>query len=210
MDTELILIRHGETLWNREGRWQGHLNSDLTDVGLQQANALAERLAALEFAALYSSDLGRALQTAERIASRTHGEVIPEPLLRERKLGVLEGLTYAQIEAQFPAEFQHFKTRDPEHVIPDGESIRGKHERVAACVEALAHRHPGRRIVAVTHGGVIDSMFRHALDLPLTLPRRWALYNASLNTFIHADGRWMLGTWGDVSHLRQTGTLDDY
>jgi probable phosphoglycerate mutase len=208
--TELILIRHGETIWNEQGRWQGHLDSDLTATGLQQAEALAERLATVRFDALYSSDLGRAWRTAERIASRTGRAVIAEPGLRERGLGVLQGLTYAEIEEQYPAEFKHFKAREPDHVIPAGESIRGKHERAVACIEAIVARHPGQRVVAVTHGGVLDSAFRHAAGLTLLVPRRWVLYNASLNTFLREDDRWMIGTWGDVGHLRKVGTLDDY
>lgn len=208
--TELILIRHGETIWNEQGRWQGHLDSDLTSTGLQQADALAERLADVDFAALYSSDLGRAWRTAERIAIRTGRPVVAEPGLRERGLGVLQGLTYAEIQERFPAEFEHFKAREPDHVIPDGESIQGKHDRVVACVESMVQRHPDQRIVAVTHGGVLDSMCRHALGLSLLVKRRWMLYNASLNTFLYGERGWMLGTWGDVNHLRKTGTLDDY
>lgn len=210
LKTELILIRHGETLWNREGRWQGHLDSDLTPEGARQADALGQRLSRTPFAALYSSDLGRAWRTAERIAARTGHNAVAEPGLRERGLGVFQGLTLEGIREQHPREFGRFRSRDPDHLIPEGESLRAKHERAVGCVERLVALHAGSRIVAVTHGGVLDSLFRHALGLALDVPRRWVLYNASVNTFLHEDGTWQLGTWGDVSHLEQAGTLDDY
>lgn len=207
--TQLILIRHGETVWNRRGRWQGHLDSDLTPLGLQQADAVAVRLADVDFAALYSSDLGRAWRTAEAIATRKRCEIIGEPLLRERGLGVLQGLTYAEIEQQQPAEFERFSARDTDHVIAGGESIRQKHERAVRFMRQLVERHAGQTVVAVTHGGILDSVFRHAVGLPLTVPRRWGLYNASLNTFSHENGKWILTGWADIVHLRGTCALDD-
>ncbi len=206
----LILIRHGETTWNEQGRWQGHLNSDLTAAGEQQAQAIGARLAGTTFDALYSSDLGRARQTAEAIASRTGRPIITEPGLRERALGVFEGLTTSEIRERFPLEYEGFQSRDPDHIIPEGESLRDKHERAVRTLERIAASHAGQTVVVVTHGGVLDSAFRHALGLALTQPRQWVLYNGSLNTFFVEDGAWKLGTWGDISHLRQTGTLDDY
>lgn len=206
----LILIRHGETIWNQQGRWQGHLDSDLTPVGRQQAEALGACLAAAGFDILYSSDLGRACHTAEAIAARTGRPIIAAPGLRERALGVFQGLTTSEIRARFPLEYEQFQARDPDHVVPEGESLRAKHERAVRTLERIAASHAGQRVVVVTHGGVLDSAFRHALGLPLTQRRQWVLYNGSLNTFFVEDGTWNLGTWGDVSHLRQTGTLDDY
>ncbi len=206
--TELILIRHGETIWNAQSRWQGHLDSDLTAAGLRQAEALAARLAGLGFDALYSSDLGRARRTAESISGRTGHEIVEHAGLRERGLGVFQGLTLEQIRERHPAEFGRFTARDPEFVIPGGESLLGKHERAVRCLEAIVQRHGDGRVVAVTHGGVLDSMFRHAQGLSLAVPRKWVLYNASVNTFLFKDDSWMLGTWGDVGHLERAGTLD--
>lgn len=208
--TELIIIRHGETAWNRESRWQGHRDSALTREGIEQAEALARRLARLDFAALYSSDLGRAQRTAERIERRTGKPVVLDAGLRERALGVFEGLTLAEIRERHPDEFAAFQARDPDHKIPGGESLRDKHARAIGCLERIAGGHAGGRVVVVTHGGVLDSIFRHALGLPLGHPRHWVLYNAALNTFFHQDGGWSLGTWGDTGHLAATDTLDDY
>jgi len=208
--TELILIRHGETVWNREGRWQGHLDSELTPVGLRQAEAVARRLARVDFVALYSSDLGRARRTAECIAAASGRPLQTDSGLRERALGVFQGLRLDEIHQRFPHEFERFRRRDPDHVIPEGESLRDKHERAVACLERIARTHAGNRVVIVTHGGVLDSAFRLALELPLSIPRRWVLYNGSLSTFFRDDNGWSLGTWGDISHLDHAGTLDDY
>ena len=93
MTTELILLRHGETEWNSAGRLQGHLDSALSPEGLRQADLLAARLSSVSFHALYSSDLGRALETARRIATRTGHSILQDWRLRERGLGVFEGLT---------------------------------------------------------------------------------------------------------------------
>jgi len=208
--TELILIRHGETLWNQQGRWQGHLDSELTATGLEQAEAVAGRLAGMALDGLYSSDLGRAYHTAERIASRAGLQAVAEPSLRERALGVFQGLTLAEIREGYAQEYEWFQARDPDRVIPGGESLNGRHRRVVKALQQIAGRHRGQRVAVVTHGGVLDSGFRHALGLSLIQRRRWVLYNGSLNTLLIQDGNWSVGTWGDVAHLSRTGTLDDY
>jgi probable phosphoglycerate mutase len=208
--TELILIRHGETVWNLENRWQGHQDSDSSPLGLQQIRAVAERMAKVPFDALYTSDLPRAYRMAEAVAAITGRPMIGDPTLRERKLGIFEGLTLAEIREQHPAAFEGFISRDPHFVIPGGESLEAKHDRAVQAFERIVHRHPGQRVVLVTHGGILDSAFRLAVGLSRHVPRKWVLYNGSVNVITHRDGGWILNTWGDVSHLRQTGTLDDY
>jgi probable phosphoglycerate mutase len=102
-DTHLIAIRHGETEWNSQGRFQGHLNSVLNQEGRAQADALGERLARERFDLLLSSDLGRALQTASAIAMRTGHEIVVEPLLRDRRVGIFQGLPPAEAQSRYPA-----------------------------------------------------------------------------------------------------------
>ncbi len=207
---ELIVVRHGETCWNSEQRWQGHCDSDLTPLGRKQASAIGERLASVSFEALYSSDLPRAMGTAAAIAERAARQIIPEPRLRERKLGIFEGLTLAEIKQRYPQHASDFRSGDPDWAMPEGESLRQRHERAIACLTELAARHNGKRIVAVTHGGVLDSVIRHCLGLTLEQPRHWRLYNASLNV-VHIEGpTWTLATWGDIAHLAAAGSLDDY
>jgi broad specificity phosphatase PhoE len=136
--TTLLLVRHGETDWNAEGRLQGHTDRPLNDHGRRQANALAERLAGEEpIAAIYASDLARARETAEIVGGRLGLPVVVDADLREKNWGNWEGLTGDERAA---IEFV-------------GESTDEHRERVMRAVRRIVERHPGQRIVVVTHGG---------------------------------------------------------
>jgi probable phosphoglycerate mutase len=199
--THLIIVRHGETEWNIAGIRQGHLDSKLTEKGVAQAKALGQRLGRERFSALYSSDLGRAIQTAREIADVTGHEIVTDPRLRERHLGIFQGLNAEEITKKYPEERRLFRTQGPDYVIPEGESMRQQVERNVAYLNDLAHKHTGETIVVVTHGGVVSGFFRHTLSIPLDAPRRFEFVNAGLNVFIHEEQNWLLLTWGDVSHL---------
>jgi probable phosphoglycerate mutase len=201
VDTHLLAIRHGETEWNSQGRFQGHLDSALNREGLAQAEALGEFLAGERFDLLLSSDLGRALQTARAIARRTGHEIVVEPRLRERRMGIFQGLTPAEVQAHYPDEYARFGSRDPDYVIPDGESMRQLFERSVACFTELAARHAGLTLAAVTHGGVLAMLYRHARAMPLDAPRDFSLRNTGINRFRHRLGAWQLRSWGDIGHL---------
>jgi probable phosphoglycerate mutase len=199
--TQIIIVRHGETEWNIAGIRQGHLDSRLTNKGVAQAKALAQRLEREHFSALYSSDLGRALQTAMAIADLTGHEIVTDERLRERHLGIFQGLSGDEINAKYPEERRLFRTVGPDYVIPGGESMRQQVERNVAYLNELANKHVGETVVVVTHGGVVSGFFRHTLNIPLDAPRRFEFVNAGINVFFREDENWMLLTWGDVSHL---------
>jgi probable phosphoglycerate mutase len=199
--TQLIIVRHGETEWNIRGIRQGHLDSVLTEKGVGQAKALAQRLARENFTALYCSDLGRAVQTAKEIAALTGHEIETDPRLRERHLGIFQGLSGEEIKAKHPEEYKLHRTLGPNYVIPGGESVRQQVERNVSFLNELAARHQGEQVVVVTHGGVVSGFFRHTLSIPLEAPRRFEFVNAGLNVFVNEEGDWFLLTWGDVSHL---------
>jgi 2,3-bisphosphoglycerate-dependent phosphoglycerate mutase len=199
--TQVILVRHGETEWNIARIRQGHLDSRLTEKGIAQAQALAQRLAREKFTALYSSDLGRAVQTAMAIAELTAHKVVTDARLRERHLGIFQGLNGDEITAKYPEERRQFRTMGPDYVIPGGESMRQQVERNVAYLNDLAAKHQGEQIVVVTHGGVVSGFFRHTLEIPLEAPRRFEFVNAGLNVFAREEETWLLLTWGDVSHL---------
>ncbi len=202
MGTHVIVVRHGETTWNTEKRWQGHLDSPLTPRGISQAQALARRLANQRFSALYSSDLGRAYQTAQIISAATGHSVIPDVRLRERNLGIFQGLTNEEIRTTaHPDLYERYRVRDPDHVLPGGESLRQQIERNISCFEELAQKHLGESILVVTHGGVLSGLFRHVLSIPFEAPRRFEFPNSSLNVFTYREEYWTLQTWGDVGHL---------
>ena len=142
--TQFIIVRHGETEWNIAKIRQGHLDSGLTGKGLAQAKALAQRLAHQRFAALYSSDLGRAIQTAREIANVTGHEIVTDPRLRERHLGIFQGLNAEEILTRYPEERRLLRTSGPDYVIPEGESMRQQVARNVAYLDALASKHSGR------------------------------------------------------------------
>ena len=206
--TQLIIVRHGQTEWNIAGIRQGHLDSCLTSKGIAQAKALAERLARERFSALYSSDLGRAMQTASAISELTGHSIITDARLRERHLGIFQGLSGDEINAKYPEERRLFRTIGPDYVIPGGESMRQQVERNVAFLNELAQKHVGETIVVVTHGGVVSGFFRHTLAIPLDAPRRFEFVNAGINVFFREDENWMLLTWGDVSHLAPDGASE--
>lgn len=204
--TKIILIRHGETEWNVQGRMQGHLDSSLTEQGVAQARALGEVLRDEKFSAIYSSDLGRAQRTAAHIAAPDR--LILDPRLRERNLGIFQRLTAKEAQGKFADEFLQFRARSPDHVVPGGESRREVQRRAVAALTDLARAHLGQTIVIVTHGGVLDVVYRHALALALDAPREHELNNASLNYLSWSARGLEIERWGEVAHLPQQ-SLDE-
>jgi broad specificity phosphatase PhoE len=165
--TTLLLIRHGETDWNAEGRLQGHTDRPLNDFGRRQAGALAERLAGDGITAVYSSDLARALETAEILAARLELPVVTNPDLRERNWGSWEGLTGTE--------------RDRVEYV--GESTDAHGERMVRAVRRIAEQHPGERVVVVTHGGSLRriQIATYGMALPV-------IENCSVWAVAHEDG----------------------
>jgi 2,3-bisphosphoglycerate-dependent phosphoglycerate mutase len=200
-ETTLIVVRHGETMWNREKRMQGTTDSQLSDVGRAQAQALGRRLASHGFTALYTSDLSRARDTARAIAEHTRRDPVVEARLQERRFGIFEGLTADEIKSRYPEEHARFASRDPDYEVPGGECARAFTQRVLGCLCEIAGRHDGEEVVVVTHGLVLDTLYRAAHGLDHGAPRPVPLINASLNLFGYGAGAWRLVLWGDVSHL---------
>ena len=158
--TTILLARHGETDWNRDGRFQGHADPPLNDTGRAQAAELAAALAGDELAAVYSSPLRRAIETARVVAAQHELEPIPLEALREVDVGSWQGLTRAEIETRFPDQFARWL--DYEQGWADGETYEEMGRRVVATLLELAVEHDGEQILAVTHGGPIRSAFAFA------------------------------------------------
>ena len=211
MTTELLLIRHGETAWNAVRRLQGHLDIGLNDAGRRQAAALARALAAEPLAAIVSSDLQRAMHTAEAVAAFHHVPFHTDPALRERGYGAFEGLLYTEIAERYPDDFAAWQGRHVDAVMPHGErvaeSFRHFYQRCIAAIGRCADAYAGRRLAIVAHGGVLECAYRAANEMALESPRDFQVRNASINRFTWADGRLALTQWGDVEHLAQA--LDD-
>ena len=204
MKTELIMIRHGVTAWNKERRFQGQIDIPLDDEGLRQAQLLGQSMAGAALAAVYASDLTRARQTAEPLASALGLPVVAEPGLRERHYGDFEGCTWDELQREHAADFARWRAREPDFSLPGGgETLLALHDRVEATMRALAARHPGASVVAVTHGGVLDCAYRIATGLGMREPRQHDLLNASINRIVFDGERFSLVGWADVAHLRQ-------
>jgi len=207
--TRICLVRHGETTWNAEKRIQGQIDIGLNAAGLAQAQAAADWLAGEAVTALYSSDLLRARQTAERIAYRMRLPPVFRPEFRERRYGFFEGLTYDESRARYPADYHAFETRDPDFVIPfGGESLRQLHARVSGGLRELTAAHEGEAIIVVTHGGVLDIVNRLARGNPLSAPRDFLIPNAAINWLCIRGQEWSLESWGRTEHLAGFG-LDE-
>jgi broad specificity phosphatase PhoE len=163
--TTLILVRHGETDWNRDGRWQGHADAPLNEHGREQGRALADELAGEEVAAVYASDLARARETAEIIAVRLGRPVSVDRRLREVDVGGWSGLTTDEIEARFPDEVVRWRAEDPHHTFDGGESYSAMGERVVAALEEIAAEHPDGHVLIVLHGGPIRAVLAHSAGI---------------------------------------------
>jgi probable phosphoglycerate mutase len=203
---DLIVVRHGETDWNRVRRLQGQTDVALNATGIEQAVRLAAALAGERIAAIHASDLGRALATAAPVAAGLGLPVARHAGLRERHYGVLEGLTYAEIEAHHPEEAERMRGRDVTSRFVDGESQQEFFTRAVDAVRAIAEDEATRPIptgattrtvLIVTHGGVLDMLYRAACDQPLDVERAWPIPNAVINRLRFADGRFTLVAWAE-------------
>jgi probable phosphoglycerate mutase len=203
--TRLCLIRHGETDWNRERRLQGQLDIPLNASGQHQARQTAVRLAELAehtpFAALYSSDLARARDTASTAASRLQLEVVPAAALRERHFGQLQGLTPEEARVQLPHLQLAMRHRELDNALDGGETLLALASRLRHFLGHMLERHTGQTVLAVTHGGALDVIYRMAVGRPLDGVRDFALPNAALNWIAHDEQGWKLESWADTDHL---------
>ena len=200
--TRLIVVRHGETAWNVDTRIQGHLDIPLNATGLWQARQLGDALAGEAISAIYTSDLLRARKTAQAVADATGAALVDEPGLRERAFGSFQGRTFAEVEAEHPEQARRWRQRDPDYAPQGGESLRVLRERVVDTTHRLAARHPGELVLLVTHGGVLDVLYRAATRQDIQAPRTWQLGNAAINRLLwtHGHGLSLVG-WADTQHL---------
>lgn len=201
--TRLCIVRHGETDWNAEQRIQGQIDIPLNAAGRAQAAAAAAGLAARPFAAVYSSDLARAWQTASLIAEPLGLCPQAVPGLRERHFGRMQGLTRAEARQRFPAVHAAYAARDPGHDLDGGEPLAHFAARVARTLGELARAHAGRTLLVVAHGGVLDVAYRLAAGRDLSAPRDFPVPNAGLNWLEHRDAAWHLVAWGEKAHLER-------
>jgi len=190
--TRLILVRHGETIANREYRYIGSRDDALSTHGQTQAEQLAEALSILPVTAVYSSPLQRAYSTALPIAARHSLEVQTINDLREGSFGAWEGLSRAEVQARSPQDAQHLRDWEKNITLapPEGESFEALRVRVCAAIEQLAQHHPDQAIVLVTHVGPIKVLLCSALGAPTSAAFRIFLDPATISVV----------DWRDAEH----------
>jgi broad specificity phosphatase PhoE len=188
--TTIVLVRHGETDWNRERRFQGHADVPLNEEGRTQVRELAELLAGESFAGAYSSPLRRATQSAEILGARLGLDVRPSEALKEVDVGSWSGLTVPEVEVRFPEGYKRWLEWRCSG-WDDGETYGELARRVVAGLHELAHAHPGGSVLAVTHGGPMRSAMAAALGLPLdeVSGQVGAIDNCSVARIVVRDGK---------------------
>jgi len=201
MSTRICFIRHGETDWNVAKRIQGQTDIPLNETGRSQALAMAFNAAHYDFGAVYSSDLGRALDTAKMIAERRGLEVSTTPLLRERHFGIFQGITAEEGMQLNAAAHACYEARDLDYDFVSGESLLQFAARVKEAVAYLTQHHRNQTIAVVSHAGVLDILYRKATGRPLHTPRDFAVPNCALNWFSFDENGWHLEAWDDHHHL---------
>ena len=198
--TELIVIRHGETDWNRQQRFQGQIDVPLNAAGRAQAARLGLRLANENFDVVVASDLQRARATAEAAASGRAIEV--DPLWREQAFGVLEGLDVNTIVERHPDLWALWLRHDADFAAPGGgESVRMFSERVLRGLQRVVKAHAGRSVAVFTHGGVLDMLWRASRKLSLQGPRVCDIPNTGINRLHWRDNALHIVEWADAAHL---------
>jgi broad specificity phosphatase PhoE len=203
--TRLLLIRHGQSEGNAEGRFGGHTATPLSERGQREAEATARALAPENFSAIYSSDLPRAVATAMPLAQLTGVEIKQTNAFRERSVGVMEGLSFEEAAAEHPLQYAALLRRDFEHVLLGGESYRQMLDRASLKLDQILAAHKGGRVAIFTHTGTICILTLHlmgALDAPELKPVWIATANCGITRIdLRTDGFVRVVAVNDTRHL---------
>jgi probable phosphoglycerate mutase len=203
--THVLLIRHGQSQGNAEGRFGGHTDTPLSPQGREEAQATAQALASEPFNAIYCSDLPRAIETASPLAKLAGIELQTAEAFRERSVGVMEGLTFEEAAAQHPEQYAALLRRDFEHVLLGGESYRQTLDRASRKLDEVIEQNRGGRIAIFTHTGTICILVLHlmgALDAPELKPVWIASRNCGISWFdLRDDGFVRVVAINDTRHL---------
>jgi probable phosphoglycerate mutase len=207
-ETRLYLVRHGETFWNVEDKMQGVKDSPLTEKGVEHAKQLGEKLLGIsssinknidiDIDKIFSSDLGRAYETSVFIGKALN--LVPEKdeRLRERNMGIFEGYSWDYVREHYPEEFKKTVSEDNDYKIPEGESKREYIDKINSFLQFIISEYEGKNILAVTHRGFINFVFRIILSIPFDAKVGLIVGNAVLAGFVYRKGRWMLERFGNL------------
>lgn len=200
----LYLVRHGETKWNIENKYQGASDIPLSPVGIEQAQALARKIKAFKIDKIYSSDLSRAYETAKMIAKEKNLEIECMPGLREISFGEWEGYTIAQLKELYGDSYKKFFLEPHKYPFPGEGSMVAVQTRITKAVSEIVKKHPRGDILIVSHGGVLKVLIMSLLKIDLSFFKSFWLGNTSLSIIKKTDDdRWVLSLLNDLSHLEE-------
>ncbi len=199
MVKRVVFIRSGETDWNKQGRWQGWVASPLNVHGLRQAEALGRFVRHIGLSTLYTSDLRRALQTADALAVHLAFEPIQDARLRERAVGLWQGLTFEEMQAWYPEEFAELLADREHFTLPGGESRAEVRSRMQAAFDDFIARDAGETIGILSHTAAIKFLLDELI--PSSVSEDYTLGNTSVTTIRRSEGGWELVASDDQAHL---------
>ena len=197
----LLIVRHGETDWNAQGRIQGHTDIGLSDKGAEQSRLLARRLASLSIDVAYCSDLKRAFETAELALGERDIVMNQTPRLREYHKGAYEGLTFSEIKAQFPSEYHRYTEKDLDYAPEGGETTRGVSARMAGIFGEIKAKHLNETVLVVGHGGSLRAGMVSLFRMPLEGNWSFVFRNCGLTMVDTHEDNAVLRLFNDTSHL---------
>ncbi len=197
----IYIVRHGETMWNAEGRIQGHTDVGLTERGKEQARATAQRLSGVHFDVAYSSDMSRTRDTARIILGEREIPLHSVPELREYNKGVFEGLTPEEYRQKYPELFEASLVNDLDFAPPGGETIRQCQARMARFVNKVTREFPDGDVLFVGHGGSLRSGIVALLNLPLEANWKFVMHNCALSIIRAYPDNAVMHLYNDTSHL---------
>ena len=198
----LIIVRHAESAFNLQNRIQGHMDSSLTKKGMDQARRLAARIRHFHIDKIYSSDLGRAYSTTREITRfLKRVKIIRDPRLREILLGDWEGMTPEDVDRLYEKGFQKWLRAPSAALIPNAEPVARFRRRVTRRIEEIARHNRGKTVLVVTHGGVLDMLWRTVHGLPLDGLRECDIPNTGINRLRWDGDRLHVVQWADAAHL---------
>ena len=200
---KLVLIRHGQTVWNKLGKYQGQADIELSELGVQQAVQLGENYPFEKPAAIFSSDLKRAQDTAREVARHFDMEITPVEGFREIKFGKWEGLTYNEIHEGWPEEHSKLFSQPDSVTCPGGECFAQVRDRAVGQIKSILQQYHDGSVVIVAHGGVIRTILCYALGMPLSNMWRIRQDNTALNLVTVYDENMVVELMNSTNHLEE-------
>lgn len=202
---QLLIVRHGETAWNAEGRIQGHSDVALSERGEAQAQELSLRLKDVKIDAAYSSDLSRASETARRILAKRNVELNLTARLRERYYGVFEGLNVDERQTRYPEQFAASLVKDLDFAPDGGENVRQIADRMAPLMDEIISKHLDETVLIVGHGGSLRAGLITLMGFPIEANWRFVMDNCGLSIIDTYSDNAVMRLYNDTSHLSGLG-----